>query len=111
MTFSANGISILADLEGVSLGAIGLSLCVGTEGTDSAARTGGTTVNFMGTHDKLLRVSRPSRERRFRVHLSTVPASIRLRFRRLVAIDPLLRGDRMDFRTRLREICVFHFNE
>ena len=48
MTFSANGISILADLEGVSLGAIGLSLCVGTEGTDSAARTGGTTVNFIG---------------------------------------------------------------
>ena len=48
MTFSANGISILADLEGVSLGAIGLSLCVGTEGTDSAARTGDTTVNFMG---------------------------------------------------------------
>ena len=48
MTVSANGISIVTDCEGTSLCVTGLSFCVGTESIDSAARTGGTTLNFIG---------------------------------------------------------------
>jgi hypothetical protein len=48
MTVSANGISIVADLEGTSRSVIGLSFSVGCGSTESAALTGVTTVNFMG---------------------------------------------------------------
>jgi hypothetical protein len=46
---SANGMSIVVDLEGTSLCVIGLSFSIGCDGADSAAFTGGTTVNFMGS--------------------------------------------------------------
>jgi hypothetical protein len=49
MTVSANGMSIVVDLEGTSLCVIGLSFSIGCDGADSAAFTGGTTVNFMGS--------------------------------------------------------------
>ena len=48
ITVSANGISIVTDLEGTSLCVIGLNLPTGCDGADSAALTGGTSVNFMG---------------------------------------------------------------
>ena len=49
MTVSANGKSIVADLEGTSLCVIGLSFSVGCDSADSAALTGGTTVTFIGS--------------------------------------------------------------
>ena len=49
MTVCANGTSIVTDLESKSLCVIGLSLSIGRDGADSAALTGGTTVNFIGS--------------------------------------------------------------
>ena len=62
MTVSANGTSIMADLEGTPLSVIGISLSIGREGAGSAAFTGTTIVSVIGTHDRLLLVSGLSRE-------------------------------------------------
>ena len=47
MSVSANGISIVTDLDGTSLCVIGLSFSLGCR-ADSAALTGGVTVNLIG---------------------------------------------------------------
>ena len=49
MTVSANGMSIVGDLEGTPLCVIGLSFSVGCDSADSAPLTEGTTVNFIGS--------------------------------------------------------------
>ena len=48
MSVSANGISIVTDLDGTSLCVIVLSFSVGCDRADSAALTGGVTVNLIG---------------------------------------------------------------
>ena len=47
MTASANGMSIMADLEGTPSCVIGLSFSSGCDGADSTALTGTTTVSFI----------------------------------------------------------------